>query len=50
MGAQGPRNLTIMAPIMWNIYYAFRNMSAIMETAFRNRTTIKSLIMSKKPN
>ena len=41
-------NLTIMAPITCNSYYAFRNMSAIMNTLLEIVALLQGLIMSKK--
>ena len=45
---QGPRNLTIMAPITRNTYYASRDLCSIMESAPRDRPTIMISYYGKK--
>ena len=45
---QGPRNLTIMAPITRNTYYASRDLCSIMESASRDRPTIMISYYEKK--
>ena len=45
---QGPRNLTIMAPITRNTYYVSRDLCSIMESAPRDRPTIMISYYGKK--
>ena len=46
--AQGPRNLTIMATITRNSYYALRNNCPIMESGSRDRSPIIVSYYEKK--
>ena len=46
--SQGPRNLTIMAPITRDTYYASRDLCPIMESAPRDRPTITVPYYGKK--
>ena len=46
---QGPRNLTIMAPITWDRYYAFKNMCKYVhyyeDIFLKSLPKLQSLIM-----